>query len=90
MPRRIVEQSIKKLKSPEQGNRIKWDGEIPGFGVRVTAAGVVSFVLDYRFKGTQRRYTIGLGLLRRPERGQCSAAAYAHRLTRIPSVDHAQ
>jgi integrase len=59
MGKRIVEKSIKKLVSPELGNRIEWDSEIPGFGVRVTAAGVTSFVLDYRISGRQRRYTIG-------------------------------
>lgn len=31
----------------------------PGFGVRVTAAGVRSFILDYRLRGRQHRYTIG-------------------------------
>jgi hypothetical protein len=30
-----------------------------GFGVRVTEAGVRSFVLGYHHKGQKRRYTIG-------------------------------
>ena len=59
MGNRIVEKSIKKMNAPEQGNRIEWDSEIPGFGVRLTAAGVTSFILDYRISGRQRRYTIG-------------------------------
>ncbi len=60
MRRRITEQTIKKLKAPEEGNRIEWDGQVPGFGVRITAAGVISFFLDYRnSKGKQRRYTVG-------------------------------
>jgi integrase len=59
MGKRIVEKSIKKMAAPEEGNRITWDSEIPGFGVRVTAAGVTSFILDYRISGRQRRYTIG-------------------------------
>ena len=59
MGRRIADKSIKKMAAPKQGNRIEWDAEIPGFGVRVTAAGVTSFILDYRVAGRQRRYTIG-------------------------------
>jgi integrase len=59
MGRRIVDKSIKKMTAPEHGNRIEWDAEIPGFGVRITASGVKSFILDYRIAGRQRRYTIG-------------------------------
>ena len=59
MGKRIVDKSIKKMAAPEQGNRIEWDAEIPGFGVRITASGVTSFILDYRIAGRQRRYTIG-------------------------------
>lgn len=58
MPR-IVQRTIAKLAAPKQGNRIKWDAEIPGFGVRITSAGVIAFVLDYRIAGRKRRYTIG-------------------------------
>jgi integrase len=56
---RIVEKSVKKLKAPQHGSRIEWDSEIPGFGVRITSGGVISFVLDYRISGRQKRYTIG-------------------------------
>jgi integrase len=59
MGKRIIESTIKKLSPPEQGSCIEWDSEIPGFGVRITAAGVVSFVLSYRIFGRQRNYTIG-------------------------------
>jgi integrase len=47
------------MRPPETNSRIEWDSEIPGFGARITAAGVISFVLDYRIFGRQRRYTIG-------------------------------
>lgn len=59
MGKRIVQRSIAKLSAPKEGNRITWDSEIPGFGVRVTAAGAISFVLDYWIHGRHRRYTIG-------------------------------
>ena len=55
----ITEKAIKTLKAPQSGNDVLWDGEIPGFGVRITAAGVKSFVLSYRRNGRKHRYTIG-------------------------------
>ena len=59
MGNRIVEQTIKRMKPPEEDHYVEWDSEIPGFGARITAAGVVSFILDYRIFGRRRRYTIG-------------------------------
>jgi integrase len=56
---KISEQTIRRMKPPKDGNRIEWDGQLPGFGVRQTSEGVVSFVLDYRICGRQRRFTIG-------------------------------
>jgi integrase len=59
MGKKINQSTIKNLEAPEGGNSIEWDSEIGGFGVRITAAGSVSFILDYRIDGRQRRYTIG-------------------------------
>jgi integrase len=59
MGQKITQRTIKHLVIPEQGNAIVWDSELKGFGVRVTAAGVVSYFLNYRAHGRQRRYTIG-------------------------------
>jgi integrase len=59
MKARIVQQTVKGLKAPAQGNAILWDREIHGFGVRITSAGAVAFILDYRFRRRKRRYTIG-------------------------------
>lgn len=69
----INERTIKALKPPARGNRVRWDGELPGFGVRITAAGVVSFVLSYRTAGRKHRFTIG----RYPELTATAARAEA-------------
>jgi integrase len=51
---------VRCLEAPASGNKVHYDGAVPGFGVRVTAAGAKSFVLNYRTKaGRERRYTIG-------------------------------
>src|SRR6267154_5831216 len=53
---------VRSLTAPENGNRISYErGKIAvrGFGVRVTAAGAKSFVLNYTIAGRERRLTIG-------------------------------
>jgi integrase len=59
MAERIIQRTIAKLTPPKAGNRILYDSEIPGFGVRITAAGAASFILNYHVHGRERRYTIG-------------------------------
>ena len=57
---RLTEAGVKRLPPPAKGNRITYDPALPGFGVRVTAAGHRAFVLTYYNRtGRQRRYTIG-------------------------------
>ena len=60
---RFTDVGLAKLPAPAKGNKVYYDGAdkpVPGFGVRVTAAGHRSFVLTYRTKGgRERRYTIG-------------------------------
>jgi integrase len=64
---KLSEDTVKRLPVPSSGNRIYYfasdvvqGATAPrGFGVRVTAAGTRSFVLNYRVAGKERRYTIG-------------------------------
>ncbi|SUZ32955.1 Prophage integrase IntS [Roseibaca ekhonensis] len=56
---RIKDQLVRDLDPPAKGNRIVYDDKISGFGVRITAAGKRSFILNYYFKGRERRITIG-------------------------------
>jgi integrase len=61
MAQRLTDKLVKDLGPPAEGNRITYDEAVKGFGIRVTAAGGKSFVLNYRRKsdGRERRYTIG-------------------------------
>lgn len=55
----ITDRAIKSLKPPAKGSKIYPDDNIPGFGARITSAGILSFVLNYYIHGRERRYTIG-------------------------------
>ncbi len=59
MAERLTDTAVKALPAPDSGNRITYDDEIKGFGVRVTSAGARAFVLNYRTGGRERRITIG-------------------------------
>jgi integrase len=63
----LNEATIKALPTPARGNRVHYfagatlqGSQAPrGFGVRVTAGGAKAFVLNYRLRGREYRYTIG-------------------------------
>ena len=78
MKRRITQRFVERLEAPAEGSRVEWDGQVPGFGVRITAAKVISFVLNYSIHGRERRYTIG----RWPEWSADAARAEALELRR--------
>jgi integrase len=67
MKLRLSDDLVRTLLAPAKGNVVYWDAAnkrgndwTPGFGLRVTAAGARSFILNFRTKeGTARRYTIG-------------------------------
>ena len=63
MPRRatqhLTERLVRSLPAPVAGAVITYDADVAGFGIRVTANGVRSFVLNYVANGRERRMTIG-------------------------------
>lgn len=59
MATRLTETLVKNLPAPSHGNRITYDPDLKGFGVRVTAKGAKAFILNYRSGGRERRLTIG-------------------------------
>lgn len=57
---RLTDSIVKKLPPPEKGYVVHRDTEVRGLGVRVTARGVRSFVLDYYTRGgLDRCFTVG-------------------------------
>jgi len=64
---KLSEETIKRLPIPGTGNRVIYfagatiqGAKAPrGFGVRVTAAGARAFILNYRLRGREHRFTIG-------------------------------
>ena len=60
MAQKLADAIIKKLPKPETGEKITYDTQVKGFGIRVTAKGARSFLLNYRTRlGRERRFTIG-------------------------------
>ena len=60
MADQLTDQLIKRLPTPDKGNKRHPDRDVPGFGILVTAAGRRSFFLRYWTKGGVRKlYTIG-------------------------------
>jgi integrase len=57
----LTDSLVRRLEPPAKGNRIHYDDVAAGLGIRITAAGARSFVLNYsvRSTGKGRRYTIG-------------------------------
>ncbi len=56
---RLTERSIRQILAPNNGNKIHYDDQVSGFGLRATGAGHRSFILNYRVNGHERRLTIG-------------------------------
>jgi integrase len=56
---KLTKTVVERLGAPALGYTLHWDGEIKGFGVRVTARGIKTFILQRRVHGKDRRITIG-------------------------------
>lgn len=58
----ITQNTVRRLLQGTPEDRIIWDSgnnSVRGFGLRLTAAGTVSFILNYYFDGKERRYSVG-------------------------------
>lgn len=56
---KLTDRFVKAVEPPATGNRIVYDGEVKGFGLRVTEKGAKAFILNYYASGRERRFTIG-------------------------------
>ncbi len=55
---RFTKSSIAKLATPAKGYSLYLDGSVPGFGVRVTANGAKSYIIETRVNHHTRRVTL--------------------------------
>jgi integrase len=81
MAEKLTDRIAKSAAAPVDGKaqRIDYDTEVKGFGLRVTKGGARSFILNYRVHGVERRYTIGSY----PDWGVSAAREEAKRLKRL-------
>ena len=56
---KLTKTKVEALEIPATGQKFYWDDELPGYGVRVTAKGVRSYIVQGRADGKERRVTIG-------------------------------
>jgi integrase len=58
---KLNDEAARSAAPPAKGYVITWDAELAGFGLRVMASGVRTFIFNYRTRasGLDRRYTIG-------------------------------
>ncbi len=56
---KITKRAVDSVSLPAKGYALHWDDELKGFGLRVTSAGVKSFILQKRIHGKDHRITLG-------------------------------
>jgi len=66
---------------PAEKDRVEWDDELPGFGLRIYASGRKVFVIQYRNSyGRSRRMKIGLYGRMTPKKARSRAKVYLGRV----------
>jgi integrase len=58
MKAKLTKTAVEAIAPPENGERLVWDTELTGFGLRVTANGKRSYIAQQRVNGKTRRVTI--------------------------------
>jgi integrase len=71
---KITQRTIADLTLPDgKAEAIYFDDSLPGFGLRIRAAGSRNYVVQYSIKGRQRRVTLGSTALLKPEQARSKA-----------------
>lgn len=56
---KLTKSVVDKLTPPERGQRFVRDSQLKGFAARITASGIISFIVERRINGRVRRLTLG-------------------------------
>jgi integrase len=57
---RLTASTIRSLKlKPTENDRVFWDDDVPGFGLRLRRSGASAWLCQYKLHGRTRRYTLG-------------------------------
>jgi integrase len=56
---KLTKSRVESLPIPATGQSFLWDGELRGFGVRITPSGARSYIVQGRIAGKSRRVTLG-------------------------------
>jgi integrase len=73
---KLNKSSIDKLQPPSSGYSLFWDDAMPGFGLRITTAGVRSFIVQKRIDGKEHRATLGRYGVLTPEQARREAQKF--------------
>lgn len=72
---KLTRRAIDALKPPASGYSLFWDTEVPTFGLRLTAAGARSYIVQLYLAGKYRRMTIAKYHALTPEQARSQARA---------------
>ena len=73
---KLNKSAIDKLTPPSTGYSLHWDDNPPGFGLRITASGVRSFIVQKRINGKEHRTTLGRYGILTPEQARREAQKF--------------
>lgn len=73
---KLTKSGIDKLSPPDTGYALLWDDALPGFGLRITATGVRSFIVQKRINGKEHRATLGRYGVLTPEQARREAQKF--------------
>lgn len=73
---KLNKSSIDKLIPPASGYSLLWDDVMPGFGLRITASGVRSFIVQKRIGSKEHRATLGRYGILTPEQARREAQKF--------------